>query len=270
MTAPDTVNRRNLVATIAGGALLGGLWGAAFPALATERRPTVSVVGEDNSQVVLVDSGTARALILAGEPEESLFEELPAMMTVFRQRIDLLIGGGPAIQSHVARLASRWRIRHALVMSTGVDAPSLPIASTVVSEAVDVELSTTVRGSVHIGHRNEWMAGAPAAQTPLWAIRIASGRASITIAPDVRSYAAIAPAPASVLVAPHAPSTALLAVSPVGAMAVNYDSHTIDPPALNGPVLTRVYPRDVARLVFDDDGIALPEWSRPGAASTET
>lgn len=270
MTTRDTVNRRNLVATIAGGAVLGGLWGAAFPALATERRPTVAVVGEGNAQIVLVDSGAARALILAGEPEDTLFEELPAMMTMFRQRIDLLIGAGPTLRAHAGRLASRWRTSHALMMSSGADAPSLPIAHTVVSETVRFRLSATMRGAVHIGHRNEWRAGEPERDTPLWAIRIADGPASITIAPNVASYAATAPEPATVLISPHAPATALLAISPVSAMAINYDSHTIDPPAENGPALTRIYPHDVARFVFEDDGVQLPEWSMPGPGSAET
>lgn len=260
MSTRTGINRRELTSTIAGGALLGAIWGATFPILATERRPTLAVVGKGQTQLALLDSGQARALILSGEPDDDLLERLPAVMTAFRQRIDVIIGGSPMLMARTAELARRWRIRHAIVISGSRDAPSLPISSTVVSDARHLTLGTDMTLTLTIGHRHEWRSVTTSRSVPLWSINIEAHGGRVAITPDVTSFAAVPPERASLLVAPDMPGHELFARSPATAVAVNYDSSTINPPP-EGTLVTRVYPRDISRFVFGETGLELPSWT---------
>lgn len=259
-------NRREVVATIAGGAVLGALWGAAFPVLATEGRPTIAVIGERNAQVAVIDAGAARFLVLVGEPGESLLRRLPAMLTVFRQRIDVLVGTSPALVSHAHTVARKWRVRHAIVVSDTSDAPSLLMPSTIVADGIDISVGEKVRMELRIGHRDQWRWREPGGM-PMWSLRIMRGQSTVSIVPDVRSFAAIPPGPSALLIAPTAPPPELRAISPANALAVNYDSESIDPPPLDGVALARVYPQDIARFVLTDDGVEPPSWTIPAASS---
>jgi hypothetical protein len=260
MSARTSISRREVASTIAGGALLGAIWGAAFPALATERRPTLAVIGKQTSQLTLLDSGLARALIISGEPDDDLFERLPAVMTVFRQRMDLIIGGSPILVARAKELADRWRARHAIVLSGSRSAPSLPMSSTVVSDVRQLSLGNEMSLQIRIGHRHEWRAATSSRSIPLWGISIHSQAARIAIAPDLASFLAVPPEPSSLLVAPDKPGQEMFTRGPAKAVAVNYDSSTLDPPP-EGVFVTRIYPRDIARFVFGEEGLELPPWT---------
>lgn len=260
MSGPGTT-RRELIATVAGGTVIGAMWGAAFPVLAMEGRPTIAVVGKDDAQLVLVDSGSARVLVLVGEPDNSLLDRLPAMLTVFRQRIDLVVGSLPALTAHIGALAYRWSLRQAIVLNATSDAPSLPIASDVVSNSLDVTLGNSVTLEIRVGHRDEWRTPVAGTLAPLWSIRVAQGDAAVSIVPDARSFAAMLPGPAAVLVSPSAPSPEVRAKGPTRSLAINFDSESIDPLPADGVALTRIFPRDIGRFVLTEDGVQLPAWT---------
>ncbi len=223
--------RRDVLATIAGGAILGAVWGAAFPALAMEGRPTIAVIGEQNAQLALIDAGSARALVFIGEPDDALLERLPAMLTVFRQRIDLVIGSAPTLAAHAGALSVRWNVRHAVTVSPAHESPSLPIPSTTVSDALDIALGEHVTLEIRVGHRDEWRTPDPGSGQPLWSLHVRRDTAAVTIVPDARSFAATLPGPSAVLIAPSAPSPELRAKSPARSLAINFDSESIDPAA---------------------------------------
>jgi hypothetical protein len=260
MNARTSISRREVVSTIAGGALLGGIWGAAFPTLATERRPTLAVIGKQTSQLALLDSGLARVLVISGEPDDDLFERLPAVMTVFRQRIDLIIGGSSILTARARELADRWRARHAIVLSGSRSVPSLPMSSTFVSDVRRVSLGNEMFLEISIGYRHEWRAVTSSRSIPHWGISIRSQTARVAIAPDLSSFLAVPPEPSSLLVAPDIPDQEVFTRGPATAVAVNYDSSTLDPPP-GGVFVTRIYPRDIARFVFGEDGLELPAWT---------
>lgn len=264
MTGNATTNRREVVATIAAGAVLGAVWGAAFPVLATEGRPTIAVIGERNAQLALVDAGAARLLVLVGEPDDRLLQRLPAMLTVFRQRIDVIVGTSTALIAHSQSLVRRWRVRHAIVMSNTADAPSLPVPATVVADGVDIEAGDTTRLALRIGYRDEWRLRGPGG-APMWSLRIARGDSVVSIVPDARSFAAVPPGTSAVLVSPSAPPSELRAVSPASALAVNYDSDSIASPPGAGVALIRVYPQDISRFTLAGNGVELPPWTEAGA-----
>lgn len=253
--------RRDVIATIAGGAVLGAVWGAAFPALAMEGRPTIAVVGEQNAQLALIDAGSVRAMIFIGEPDVALMERLPAMLTVFRQRIDIVIGSVFALVAQAGALSDRWKVRHAVAICPVNGSPSLSIPSTTVSDALDIALEERVTLEIRVGHREEWRTPDPGSGPPLWSMHVRRDATAVSIVPDARSFAATLPGPSAVLIAPSAPSPEIRSKAPANSLAINFDSESIDPPPSDGVALTRIFPRDIARFVLTDDGVELPAWT---------
>lgn len=267
MNSGEARSRRDLIATVTGGALLGALWGAAFPIVATERRPTVSVVGHQNAQVILIDSSSARVLMLSGEPDDELLEALPAIMTVFRQRVDLLVAPPRTLADRGIALRQRWRIRHAISLGKGHVPPPSALSTTSVQDTLEVSLDEETRLLLRIGYRDNWRADVVGTGTSLWCATLDTPAGRITIAPDVPSIAAIGPPTSVLMIVPDAPAPEILARSPAAGLAVNYDSNSLRTPPAPGPALTRIYPRDVARIVIAGDHLELPEWTAIPTAS---
>lgn len=262
MSEAGARSRRDLIATITGGAFLGAIWGAAFPIVATERRPTIAVVGHHHAQIALIDTSSARVLVMSGEPDDDLLDTLPAMLTVFRQRIDLIVASPEVLTQHAPKLRDRWRIRHAIALAgTSAQVP-MAMPTTVVDSGVDVRLDDATNMMVRMGHRRGWIAGTGASSSALWCLTLDTSAGNIAVVPNVASVAAIGPPPATLLIAPDAPAPELQGISPAAALAVNYDSDSIRTMPGNGPALTRIYPVDVARFVIGEGGIELPEWTK--------
>jgi hypothetical protein len=188
------VNRRDLVATIAGGATLGGLWGAAFPAFAKQSRPSIAVVGHHHAQIALIDSTSARTLILLGEPDTRLLGQLPAMMTLFRQRIDLVIGSETILATSAAKLRDRWLTSQAIAFQTTANAPNLPLPTIQVTEPISIDLDGQVTLVCAPGHRDEWLVSSPPKPSPIWSIELRHSGYTIVFAPNAFSLATAAPA----------------------------------------------------------------------------
>lgn len=257
-----TLKRRNLISTLAAGAVLGGIWGAAFPALATESRPTLAVVGHRSAQLILIDSSKARALVMVGHPDDQLLDALPAMMTVFRQRIDLIIGSQDALEQHAISIRDRWSIQHAIAFQEKSALPTLAMPTTVASNTVSIALGTDMSLNCLVGHRGEWSASGSGGGDPLWAIHVTHPVAEISIAPSVGALEAAGTPPADVLIVPEPASTRPDRFGTSQAIAVNYDSDVADEEVPEGLRVTRVFPRDIARFVFEDDKLRLPPWSK--------
>lgn len=270
MSGSEGRSRRDLIATVAGGTLLGALWGAAFPIVATERRPTISVVGHHRAQVALLDTSSSRVLLLSGEPDDKLLESLPAIMTMFRQRIDLIVATTSVLSHHAATLGRRWRIRHALALEGRSADIALSLPTSVVEDGIDARLDEHTHLRIRMGHRLEWMSALPGQESPLWCVTMETRAGNVVMVPDIGSFAAIGPPAATLLIAPDAPATELIRISPASAMAVNYDSDTIRTSPSDGPALTRIYPTDVARFVIDDGQLVLPEWTSVFERSTDS
>lgn len=252
-------SRRDLIATVTGGALLGALWGAAFPIVATERRPTIAVVGHRNAQVILIDVSSARVLLLSGEPDDEVLEVLPAMMTVFRQRIDVLIATPQVLGQHAMSFRKRWRVRHAIALGHGPRPSAIP--TTFVTDALDVSLDDDALMLLRIGHRSRWQTDTVPQSSDLWCATLQTPAGNVTIAPDVTSISAVGPEASTLMIVPDAPAPEILAVSPASALALNYDSDSIRTAPPSAHALLRVYPRDVARIVIGKEGLELPEWT---------
>lgn len=262
MTREAQLDRRSLLGSVVGGAVLGGIWGAAFPVLAMENRPTIAVIGHRNAQIVLVDSSEGRALILVGEPDDTLMDVLPAVMTLFRQRIDLVIASQPVLLRYAAPLKERWAIRHAISLQASAEASAPAMPTTTVTDGITVGLGGQMGLQCRIGHRAEWDARSPATSSALWTITIVHPGGDTAIAPDAPSLDAAAPEAATLLICPDIPPPGIAGRIPVQALACNYDSQSLEQNEETGTPLTRIYPRDIARFVLHDSGIDLPLWTQ--------
>jgi hypothetical protein len=204
---------------------------------------------------------------LSGEPDDELLETLPAIMTVFRQRIDLLVATPRVLAGRGIDLQRRWRIRHAISLGVSDVAPPSALPTTVVRDALDVSLNEDTRLLLRMGYRNAWRADEASPGSSLWNATLETPAGRVTIAPDVPSIAAIAPAPSALLIVPDAPAPEILGVSPSSGLAVNYDSDSLKSSPPSDLALTRIYPRDVARIVVAGDHLELPEWTAVTNAS---
>ena len=241
--------------------VLGGLWGAAFPALAIENRPTIAVIGHHGAQLVLVDSSEARALVMVGDPDDALMERIPAVMTLFRQRIDLLIASQPVLLRHAGWLRERWSLVHAVSLQSTMEPGQPAIPTTIVTEGIAIRLGGEMVLESRIGHRGEWDARRPLYPSPMWTISVTHSGGTVVISPDAESIDVAAPMAASLLISPEMPPPATSARMPVHAFACNYDSKSLEQHGNPGKPLTRIYPQDIARFVLHDKGIDLPPWT---------
>jgi hypothetical protein len=261
MTAETRASRRSVVATLLSGAVLGGMWGAAFPVFASENRPSMAVVGHKGAQIVLLDSSEARVLLLVGDPDERLFDTLPAMMTLFRQRIDVLVASQPVLLRHVRELQDRWTIRHAISIQHRPELETASIPTTPVTDVVSVSLGANITLECQVSHRREWDARTQHGTSTLWTASVHHPGSRTLIAPDLASLEASTRQPATLLISPDLPTAALTDVRPYGAYACNYDGEGIEDADTDALLLTRIYPQDIARFVLHDEGIDLPPWT---------
>jgi hypothetical protein len=252
-------SRRSVLATVVSGAVLGGIWGAAFPLVASENRPSLSVVGHKGAQLILIDSSEARALVMVGEPDDLLMDSLPAMMTLFRQRIDLLVAAQPVLVRHARRLQNRWAIRHALALEShpALDVP--PVPTTSVSDVVSVSLGRSITLQCEVAHRNDWDARVAPTDQILWTASLRHPGGQTVIASDMHSLDASSHRSGTLLISPEIPLDG--AARNFGALACNYDSEAFEDAAVESLLVTRLYPEDIARFVLHDSGIDLPPWT---------
>ena len=113
-------NRRMFVATCVGSAALGASWLTGLALLARGRHPQMFAVGEDAWQVLLVEHGDRRIMILNGDFEHSPEPEVNRLCSLLRQRLDVVAGTGKAL----ALLSNNFRARRAV--DTLIQLDSLP------------------------------------------------------------------------------------------------------------------------------------------------
>lgn len=261
MTDRTSLSRRELINVLTGGALIGGLWATAFTGFATEDDASLSVVGGRGAQVVIVDSKPERALILVGMPDDHLLERLPAMMTIFRQRIDIIIGSHVALEHLAASFRSRWNLSHAVVLRSDVASTPLSMATTTVVESARIDLGRKLTIDCHVGHRGEWSESIHDTEDDYWCIQIDHAAGRVIIAPNAASLETITLPAASLLVVPEAPPKATLHRVQVSAIAANEDAKFLPDLAADIP-LTRIYPIDVARFELTGEKLRLPPWTQ--------
>lgn len=270
MAGPGALLRRHprrwLLRRGAIGVGLGTVWAAGLHAMGLPDAPSLSIVGEKGSQIVLLDTTGARALILLGEPSDRLVEQIPSLMTALRQRIDIVIGADAVLAGSAAGIGERWHARHQLVVPDRLGGTHPPDTAerTTVRSALSLDLGTGIRASIHISARGEWRAG-DEGEGAAWAVLIAHGASRIALAPTAAGALVAGPNRPSLIVTPGDDIALIEEKLSPGAVAVNADALAPDKEA-SGFALLRTFPDDVARVELRADGVRLPGWAQPGTA----
>lgn len=92
------INRRQLLAATATGVVVG-LVGASV----TRGDVSIRFIGRQSTIIALLDTGEARAMLVLGQRDDDLLENIPGLKTVGNTRIDLVIASHRVLATHAAR-----------------------------------------------------------------------------------------------------------------------------------------------------------------------
>lgn len=260
-TPPLSSSRRTFALLAAGGALAGGIWTVGLSALARGRGTHLTVVGDRGWQVILLESGTERVLLLVGEFEVSPSPTIARILTTLRQHVDVVISTVSA-RSH---LALEGRFANALFVL--LDAPEEQ-ADTLQVRSLRNRLEISTRGSrldLERMLRGNWMQGNDDPDD--WMVTLSVGKLAVAIAGSLAVLAEHASPETALAIAPAGSPRDISARLPGISIAVNgygldRDEATRDDPDSDS-WLVRVFPADSARFTFSENHLTLPEWAQP-------
>lgn len=259
-------NRRSLVIGAITGVMAGGVWGAAIQRLATPSTPSLAIIGKRDAQIVLLDTTRIRVLILLGIPDEDLQLQIPALLTMLRQRVDIVIGSISAIESLGQEFMERWQVTKSLVFpESSVVRPGAPLQTSVTSDmtadlgtGISLQLTSTMRGA--------W--NAAEAPRNLWQVLITDGRTNVSLSPNVASALILAPQAATLLIIPRADPGQILSPLYPAALATNARDDLELPDDTSRTIsLVRTYPQDISHFELVHIGLQLPAWTESKAPS---
>jgi hypothetical protein len=260
MVGEPRISRRSLVAGGAGIALGGG-WAAALQATTLPDHPSLAVVGASTSQVALLDATAARALILLGPLSDALLDQLPAMLTTLRQRIDVVIGAEAVLGALGSGFAGRWAVQHRLLVPTTIGGDHAPDSAhhTTVTRDITLELDPNLVVELRVTPRQEWRATDAGAGT-VWCATIRHAGNVIVLAPDTTAAAELGPIRPSLAIAPGDDPEELATTLQPGSIAANA-AYLDEKADASKVVRLRIFPEDVARVELHVDGVRLPPWA---------
>lgn len=249
-------SRRHLVLGALAGVVAGGAWGAAIQALARPSSPTISLVGSENSLIALIDTTDVRVLLMLGPADDGLIAEIPTLLTLARQRIDIVIGASSTLSGLPPGFGSRWKVLHTFsIPGDGASPPNTETASSVTDDLrLDLPHQTVlaIRRSTRLG----WKAGAD--EQHGWKVSVGFGTVRALFVPDMLSAEMLTERGADVLVLPTGDLARLVRICAPSSIAMNAENG-MEVPA--GSTLVRVFPSDVARFTVEDGQVGMPPWA---------
>jgi hypothetical protein len=253
------ITRRRLLASCGLGTLTGGIWGAAVHGLATPSAPSLSVVGKEDMQIVLLDNTEVRVLILLGTPDQDLQRQIPGMLTLMRQRVDLLVGSSSSVSTLGSRFRDRWGLAQALAIAEPTSAPIMSGTFTSVRENLQVNLGNGVSMDLRLASRGAW--NRTMKPLTLWSALIRYGEHAIVLAPSGEALVETGVAAPSLALVPEYPLPHITRTLGPSAIATNSrDELTLQIQEPLNTVLIRIYPQVTARFEFSPSGLTLPTW----------
>lgn|GEM_PF-4364586 len=258
-SAPST-NRRALVVGTVTGILAGGVWGAAIQRLARTSSPSLAVIGRKDAQITLLDTPRIRVLILLGEPDEDLQNQIPALLTMLRQRIDIVIGSASSVESLGQAFMKRWRVTRSLVFPEGANIGPDTSSRTWVIADMTADLGSGISLQLTSTMRDAWNAAA----TPhnLWQVLVTDGRTKVSLTPNASSAAILTPQGVTLLITPRVNPEEVLPLLHPAVIASNTRDDLELPTDTSRPVsLVRTYPQDISHFGLMDTGLQLPSWT---------
>ncbi|HEV2074485.1 MAG TPA: hypothetical protein VGR29_12715 [Thermomicrobiales bacterium] len=253
------ITRRALLTSVGLGILAGGTWGAAIQALATPSAPSLSVVGKEDMQIVLLDTTEVRVLLLLGSPDDDLQSQIPGMLTMLRQRVDLLVGASSSVNALGSSFRNRWQLVHTLAIAEPASPPVASETLTTVRDDLMIDVGNGVSLDLRIAVRGAWK------QTvnshTLWAAIIRYGEHKIVLAPSGEALVELGATSPSLALVPVSPLGDIANTIGPGAIATNSrDDLTLQVQEPLGTVLVRIYAQDTARFELSRSGLTLPAW----------
>lgn len=253
-----TMTRRQLTFGALAGVIAGGAWGAAIQSLAKASSPTISIIGKGASQIALIDTMRVRVLVFLGPQVPVLVETIPMLMTMVRQRIDVVIGSSTVIDTLPEGFMSRWHVAHAFAIPDP-DAlrPDSKTYTTIVEDR-RLDLGDGCILELRRSTRDAW--DTRALPRILWSVMTTFGTATVILAPDEHSLDVLAEQGASVVAVPNGETDHIARLLTPASVAINGRDGLDTAPAT---ALVRIFPTDVARLTIENDQVALPSWAVP-------
>lgn len=258
MLVNTSMTRRSLLGAGVAGGLTGGVWTSAFLWAASIRDPVIEVIGREQSQIVLIDSGRHRLLVQSGPFDQFLASDLETLMGTLRRRIDLLISTESALVAGATSFQVQFEVGTTISLPESGTGTS-PHAELLLSTPTSLTLSNDVEIRLYPHFRST---SGVSGIYPGWRIEVQRGTQVAAIAATLDDLTAIPCGPFTLAIAPdgsiaHAERKSLAAVYAVNDR--NIDSGL----ATSG--LTRVFDSDAARFVLQHDSIRLPSWSKVDA-----
>lgn len=267
MNATSPFSRRTVSGLILAGGLVGAGWATGLGVLARGVHPQVFVLGKNDWQVVLLEHGSARVVVLLGDGANEADAALEIMLSSLRQHVDVVIGE----RQFLAELGTsnrKWKSATHIVL----DAENL---STVSGRSVTPSGSVTIQaGDIAIEvvqqPRNAWLSDR--APEWVWHVTASVGAIGLTMAHTIDIASIYAPETAALLVAPTLGSDAFPHVVARRSLAVNADSVRdtfIQAETEDAQVfLVRTFTTEPAMFRIRAGRISLPDWAQrltPGA-----
>ncbi len=256
------ITRRALLVSGGLGILAGGTWGAAIQALATPSVPSLSVVGTEDMQIVLLDTTEVRVLLLLGSPDNDLQSQIPGMLTMLRQRVDLLVGGASSVNALGSLFRDRWQLAHTLAIAEPTSAHVASGTLTTVSDDLTIDLGNGVSIDLRIAVRGAW--NLTTNPHTLWAAIILHEEHKVVLAPSGEALVEMGATTPSLALVPKSSLVEITSILGPAAIAPNSrDGLTLQVQEPLDTLLVRIYPQDTARFEFSTSGLTLPSWHEP-------
>jgi hypothetical protein len=211
---PAPVTRRTVVTAGVAGTAVGFMWSGGFAWANKVREPVVDVIGQDESQLALLDTGRERVLILSGPPNDRMLEELPGMLGLFRRRIDLVLATESVFRSQLGTLRSISMIGSTIALPEAA-IPASPHADATLTMPVEMRMSNdvTLRCYTHSRSTDNSTTG--------WRVEVQRGEAAICIAGSLNELAAVPARRFAMAIAPVGTVTLASRKSVAAAFALN-------------------------------------------------
>jgi hypothetical protein len=254
----DPISRRQLNLAGIAGAAVGLAWSSGLVWATQVHIPTIDVVGMDDSQLLLLDTGAERVLILTGPPHADLTETLSDVLGLFRKRIDVVFGKQAVLESQLALLDRKWEPGIIISLAEDEGRASSRVA-TVIGGPFVLTLSHGV--TLCCMRATRYSADQPGAE-PGWRIEVRRGVNVVGISESIDHLAAVPVEPYTLAIA----ATGSISLAERRSVAMSYAVNTrvIDEQvalAQPGTTLIRVFDGESARFELREGGVRMPSWA---------
>jgi hypothetical protein len=249
----NRVARRQVIWSGFAGIAAGVAWSTSVAWATRIQIPTIDVIGKDESQLLLLDTGAERVLLLSGPLHPDLVASIPDILGLFRQRVDILLAGRTVLDSIGDALAGSATIGTTFSF---LDASDGTASGSVLQQPTELTLSH----GVSVRWIPQWRYATEMAAT--WRIEARRGDQIVAIASSLDHLATASTAAFTLAVAPTGsiPLSLRKSVSSHFAMNARVIDEQMDH-VQSGAVLIRVFDEDAAQFELHGSGIRLPGWA---------